>query len=458
MSKPNLLFVFSDQHRACDLGCYGNDQVHSPALDAFAAEAITFRNCISNNPVCVPVRGDLLTGQMPYLHRAMTNDLPIRPDMPSIAHVLNNSGYHTGYIGKWHLGGVPRDRYIPAEERLGFTEWKVAECNHAYDQGYYFDEENKRHEFESHECIGQTDLALEFLGRNEDKPWSLFLSWGPPHAPYENVPSEYLERYEAAAIELRANVAEEILVRTGEFTDTDRVRRDLRGYYALINLIDDQFARLRAELERTGQWENTIVVYTSDHGDMHGSQGLLKKQLPYRESVNVPLMVNWPGHTRGGWTDELIGLVDLPVSLTGLMGLNFEEDVYGRDLSGIFTDPTARGREQVLICDPIPCHQAYDRGGTEWFGVVTPQYTYARSASDAGFALFDDRADPFQQNNLIAAPEMGEIREALAGLTDAELKACGGTVQPWQDCIRNCGLVAEWNRSEERFGRNQAQL
>lgn len=143
--NPNILFLFSDQHRWCDLGCYGNDQIISPNLDAFAQKAIRFNNCISNSPVCVPARGSLLTGLFPLRHGAVSNDLPMRKDVESISHVLAREGYHTGYIGKWHLAGIPRDQYIPeGKGRFGFKEWKVANCNHDYMNAYYYDEENKR--------------------------------------------------------------------------------------------------------------------------------------------------------------------------------------------------------------------------------------------------------------------------------------------------------------------------
>ena len=130
--RPNLLFVFSDQHRYCDLACNGNHQIVSPHFDAFAEKALSFRNCISNSPVCVPARGSLMTGLYPLRHRAVSNDLPIDPGLHSIAHQMNRHGYRTGYIGKWHLGGIPRDAPVPKGARLGFGEWKVCNCNHHY--------------------------------------------------------------------------------------------------------------------------------------------------------------------------------------------------------------------------------------------------------------------------------------------------------------------------------------
>jgi arylsulfatase A-like enzyme len=158
------------------------------------------------------MRGSLLTGLYAWNHRAITNDLPIKSDCESIAHVLSNKNYHTGYIGKWHLGGVPRQKPILKENRLGFDEWKVANCNHNYEAGkaWYYDEENELHITKNFESIEQTDMAVDFIKRRslESKPWFLTLSWGPPHAPYNAVPQEYFDMYNVDEISLPENTAE----------------------------------------------------------------------------------------------------------------------------------------------------------------------------------------------------------------------------------------------------------
>ncbi|MCL2160159.1 MAG: sulfatase-like hydrolase/transferase, partial [Oscillospiraceae bacterium] len=168
--KPNIVFVFSDQHRWCDLGCYGNKEVQSPNFDRFAEGAAVVDCCVSNAPLCVPIRGTLLTGYMPNTHRAATNDLPIRHDIKDISCVLKQNGWHTGYIGKWHLTGVPRDQYVPKEARFGFSEWKINNCNHDYQNWSYYDEDNILHPETTYEPIKLTDLALDFLQRNKSDP------------------------------------------------------------------------------------------------------------------------------------------------------------------------------------------------------------------------------------------------------------------------------------------------
>lgn len=449
---PNILFVFSDQHRWCDLGCYGNADVRSPHLDAFAQEAVRCNECISNSPLCVPARGSLLTGLFPLRHGAVSNDLPMRQHVTSIGATLAQAGYHTGYIGKWHLAGVPRDQCIPqGPGRFGFTEWKVCNCAHNYMDAYYDDEANNRIRIDGYEPVTQTDLAMDFIDRNRGRqPWALVLSWGPPHDPYFALPERYLHQGADRGVHLRPNVPEVIRAARTRTLSREDIAKHHRGYFGHIAALDEQFGRLVATLQETGQLKDTIVVYTSDHGDMLGSQGLTNKQLPYEESIRVPLLVSWPGHTFTGTSDGLIGLVDLPVSLLGLAGVSAPDDTDGRDLHALFVDPAAKGREACYIFDLIPCHQAAARGGTEWRGLRTERYTFARSAADEGFVLFDNRDDPFQMRNLVDAPAHAPLQQELRAQLDG-LIARHDALLPWEALIRRYGLTDAWNRSQAYF-------
>ena len=450
--KPNILFVFSDQHRWSDLGCYGNREVLSPNLDGFAAGAVRFNHGISNAPLCVPMRGTMMTGRFPLRHRAITNDLPIRDDGTSIAHALNAAGYHTAYIGKWHLAGVPRDRFVPPDDRLGFAEWKVCNCNHNYMQAWYDDEENLRHEIAGYEPIGQTDLAVDFIRRNVARRWALTLSWGPPHDPYQLVPQRYLRMYAERDLPLRPNVPAVITDTQHRRLSRADIRRNLQGYYAHITALDEQFGRLIAALESTNQLDRTIVVYTSDHGDMLGSHGYTNKQLPYDESIRVPFLVSWKGNTHVGVSNELIGLVDLPVSLMALAGVSFPPDVDGHDLHTLFLDPGASGPDAVYLFDYVPCHQAADRGGREWRGIRTGRYTFARTATDDGCLLVDNERDPFQMENLVHAPDHRKLKRDLSRMLDAYVSR-HDKLLPWETFIREYGFTDEWNHSQKYFGR-----
>lgn len=449
---PNILLVFSDQHRWCDLGCYGNAQVSSPNLDAFGERATRFTHCIANAPLCVPARASLLTGLHALKHRAITNDLPVRQDVTSLAHVLGEAGYRTGYVGKWHLAGVPRDAPVPrGPARLGFEEWKVCECNHDYMHAYYYDEEDRRVDITGYEPVAQTDLAIDFAKRHRGHPWFLCLSWGPPHDPYHLVPARYAGLYPRRELRLRPNVPERIHDTQTRILSGEQIRTNYQGYYAHITALDEQFGRLLAALDATGQREQTIVIYTSDHGDMLGSQGWTNKQLPYDEAIRVPLLVAWGKYTPGHVTDELIGLVDLPTSILGLVGLRFPDAVDGVDLHRLIIDPEAQGLGACYVYDLVPCHQAMARGGSEWRAIRTKQHTLARTASDTGFALYDNLADPYQMHNLINDPQAASVRAELLAQLDALISRYDELLL-WQEMIRKYGLRQEWNKSQAYFG------
>jgi len=445
---PNILLVFSDQHRSCDLGCYGNAEVSTPHFDAFAKNSAVFTNCISNSPLCVPARGCLMTGLMPNNHRAISNDLPIDSNAQSIATVMNQNGYHTGYIGKWHLGGIPRDKAIKKEDRLGFTEWKVCNCNHDYYKGFYFDEENIRHEIDGYEPVAQTDMAIDFISRQDsENPWGLVLSYSPPHDPYFNVPEQYLNLYRDRVLTLRPNVPDTIFAKKNDIRTKEQIAKYLKGYYAHITALDEQFARILDVLETSGQMENTIVVYTADHGDMLGSNGYLNKQLPYEEAIKVPLMVYQKGKTVPTISDEILSLVDLPVSLLALAGIQFNEKRDGKDLHHLFTQHTAKGLECAYLCDLIPCHQAYDRGSPEWRGIKTARYTYARSYDNSFNVLFDNISDPFQLNNLSS---ITELRNPLEDLLLQMVRSYDEFL-PWDRFLIKNQYLNEWNKSQTYF-------
>ncbi|MFW6293851.1 MAG: sulfatase-like hydrolase/transferase, partial [Spirochaetota bacterium] len=437
------------------LGCYGNVDVYSPVFDGFAAESRRYTTCVSTSPVCVPARGTILSGLHAWQHRAITNDLPVDASVRSLSHALREAGYSTGYVGKWHLGGVPRDRAIPADERLGFEEWKAAECTHDYADSWYHDEDEVRHEIGGFESATHTHIALDFISRHQaarastGEPWALVLSWGPPHDPYDVVPERFRDLYAGKELELRENVSEEVaLIPAGSGTiGRDEIHRRLADYYAQISYLDEQFERLLGELDRLGAADDTIVVYTSDHGDMLGSQGKLMKQLPYDESILMPLIVRWPGHIEPGLESQPVGLVDLAPALCSLAGAALGD---GRA-------PATHDGAQ-LIYNMVPCHQAIDRGETRgWYGLRTERFTYALWDDGQPFCFFDNESDPLQLLNLFAHRSEGSERRAarLHARLEEMLATAGWSVRRWDEVIVGEGYLEAWNESQRWFGRTE---
>lgn len=452
--RLNLLLVFADQMRGQDFGAAGNRRLITPSLDRLAAEGTLLTSAIANCPVCTPSRGCLLTGLNPLTHGAVANDVPIRTDVPSIATLLRAAGYRTGYIGKWHLDGVPRDRFTPpGPRRLGFDDyWAAWNCSHQYFDGkYYLNADEVRH-LDGYEPDAQTRLAARFIEGHRDEPFALVLSWGPPHAPYEQVPQEFLDRYDPSAIELRPNVS------PGSRREADGCRLMLAQYYAAITALDANLGALMQTLEELDLAEDTLLVFTSDHGDMLGSQGTEKKEKPWEESILVPLVMRAPRLLPAGRRmDVLTSLMDLPPTLLELLGVGAPEGMDGRSVAPFLLGQRDDVPRSVPIGIPIIVDQGWTQGMREWRGVRTARHTYART-HDGGWLLYDNLADPYQQHNLVDAPSCAAVRDELEQETRLWLDRFQDPFLHGPDMVRAQGIVEQWNARERYMHADGARV
>jgi arylsulfatase A-like enzyme len=415
-NKPNVVFVFADQWRAQDVGYNGNAGVHTPVIDKLAEESVVFTNAVSGCPVCCPYRASLLTGQYPLTHGVFYNDKPLNPDAVTMAKIYKQAGYETGYIGKWHLNGhepgeetsVARAKFIPEERRQGFDFWQVLECTHDYNNSFYYEDSPERLKWSEYDAIAQTKSAVGYIREKSkgDKPFLLLLSWGPPHEPYETAPEKYRDMYSPRQIEVRPNVPDEL---------RGKARKDIAGYYAHISALDDCMKELLAAVKESGAEDNTIFVFTSDHGDMLYSHGEVKKQKPWDESLMVPFLLRYPKELGKAQkiVDTPVNTPDILPTLLGLSGIEIPASVQGSDYSEVISGEKKSENEAVLIQCPVPFHQwNYSRGGREYRGVRTNRFTYARDLNGP-WLLYDNKLDPFQMNNLIGLDEYVFIRSDL---------------------------------------------
>ncbi|MCL4508843.1 MAG: sulfatase [Chloroflexi bacterium] len=449
---PNLLFVFCDELRRDATGYSGNPDVHTPAIDKLAAEGVQFRQAVANTPVCTPSRGCLLTGCWPQRHGAISNDLPIDPASPSIARALNGAGYRCGYIGKWHLGGIPRSRFVPpGPERLGFDAfWASWNCHHQYLRPRYFLDTPDPIQPEGYEPAIQTDLALTFLQdhheHHQEQPFCLFLSWGPPHGPYRPLPPGYEDRYDPATLHLRPNAV-----------DTPQERTDLAGYYAHMTAMDDQFARLMTALDQHGLRDDTLVVFASDHGSMLGSHGYHNKQFPYEESCGVPLVMRWPPRlSPGSVSDLLIGIVDYAPTLLGLLDVPVPPAMQGRDLTASITGG-APGPDSQYLQELVCCDQARQVHMLPWRAVRTRHATYVRNTAGP-WLLFDNTRDPYQEHNLIGEESARGLQVRLEATLQGYTQALDDPLESAEAVLTRYDKTEAWAEREVflHTGRNMA--
>jgi len=422
--KPNLVFIFADQWRAQATGYADDANAQTPYLDKLAKESINFTNAVSGCPVCSPYRASLMTGQYWLTHGIFYNDKPLNPDSMTIGKVYSRAGYETGYIGKWHLNGHDkntslqegRNAFIPKERRQGFKFWKVRECTHNYNKSYYFADTPVKQFWDGYDAIAQTCEAQKYIRQHTNEtPFVLFMSWGPPHAPYQTAPDKYRRKFSADKIILHPNVPEPL---------KKKAREELAGYYAHIAALDDCIADLIQTIKDCGIEDNTIFVFTSDHGDMLHSHSHTKKQKPWEESVRIPFLLRYPAvHGKTGRKIDMpINTPDIMPTLLGLSGIAIPKSVEGKDFSGVIKGTRSPDNDAVLIMCPVPFHQwGYKRGGREYRGVRTRRYTYVRDINGP-WLLYDNQNDPYQLENLCNNPEYAQIQQKLEKILSRKLK------------------------------------
>ncbi|MHA1698240.1 MAG: sulfatase family protein [Promethearchaeota archaeon] len=420
--KPNIIICLCDQLHGQALGCAGDTNAITPNIDKFARESIYFTNAVAGIPVCTPSRACLITGKYPLTHGVFLNDVYLQQDPNSIARIFSRAGYSTAYIGKWHLDGHgSRSLYIPRERRQGFDYWKALECTHDYFNSFYYaDDDPSIRKWNGYDAIAQSKDACQFIEHAVQeckKPFFLILSWGPPHNPYNNAPVEFKRKFKPRRIELRPNVPKKF---------HKRARKDLSGYYSHVAALDYCFSMINNTIKKCNIKDDTILIFTSDHGDMLYSHGEIRKQRPWDESIIVPLIIRYPrvlGRSKSV-VNIPINTPDVMPTLLGLCNLPIPETVQGRDFSKILKGQEPMPPDNpVLITCPAPFgeFQRIRHGGREYRGVRTSRYTYVRDLTGS-WLLYDNLNDPYQRENLLGKTEgrmlEKELHDTLSFLLD----------------------------------------
>lgn len=442
---PNVIWVLTDQLRGQALSLYGDPNVHTPNLDRLAHEGRHFPNALSGTPLCTPARGSFLTGRYPHHSTAPTHDSAFDSTRPTIAHVLEDAGYRTCYIGKWHLDGrerassdepghiEARTRIIPPERRGGFQDWFGFEfSNRPFDTYVNVDEENGTtvRKVEGYQTDGLTDILLDWIQRRDrDSPFFAVLSVEPPHSPY-TAPAEAMRGHTPAGIRFRPNVPE-----------VESVRRvasaELAGYYAAIERIDENVGRIRDALEAEGIADDTYIVFFSDHGDLHGSHGQFRKTAPWEEAIRVPLIVGGPSdeHQELDYAaiDSLVNHVDIAPTTLGLCGVAVPDWMEGHDYSprvlqeSWHDSPTPDDEpDAAYLSLPIPTghEHSVDR---EYRGVITRDGWKYVCLEEQPWLMFHLSEDPYEQVNLAHNTRWAVERGRLNALLSEWVSRTGDT-------------------------------
>lgn len=448
--QPNVLIILADQLglNHCGYANYWNGSHYTghaitPNLDQFASQAINFRNTVANTPVCSAFRASLMTGKYTTSHGMVINELRLNPYQDCLGHVLTRGGYNTAYIGKWHLyanvlgdHSNPDNSFVPrGVHRLGFNGyWAAFNFHHDYYSTYYHTESKDKIFWDPgvYEPDGQTDLALDWLkcrAQKSSSPFAMVLSWGTPHDPWNdgNVPAEYRAMFSGTSFPNSPNYKpanDPYADGWATLSSTDRAALESwrRNYYAMTTNLDWNFGRIMQYLETSGLAENTIVVFSSDHGEMFGAQGRRAKNIFYDEAARIPFLVRWPGHvSAGSISDACLSTVDFAPTFLGLLGFQAPSRMDGTNCSHMVLGQTGPEPDAAFLQGTGAT--ANWNTGHEWRAVRDKRYTYAKyritRAGAAQELLFDNVADPYQITNMVADPgQQTLLQQMRTKLTD----------------------------------------
>lgn len=439
VKKPNVVYILTDQWRAQAFGYTGDPNVKTPRIDEFVKESVNFSNAVSVCPVCTPHRASLMTGRYPTTTGMIVNDIYLPSEELCMAEIFKAQGYNTAHIGgKWHLDGHGRMNNVAPERRQGFDFWMGSECTHNYqNEHYYINDDPEMKFYKGYSPYAIANAANEYMvnNKNDEKPFLLFISIGTPHFPHGSAPEEMKKMYPMENLVLAPNV---------NLKQEERVRKELQGYYGHCTATDKAVGNIIDKMKELDIMENTIFVFTSDHGEMMGSHGHrpFKKQVGWDESIKVPFLISYPNmeQNKGAVINAPINTPDILPSLLGLANLEIPNSIEGEDLSELIRNPDPEADRSALVMNLIPF--ADNRNGEAYRLVRTKQYTFERQL-DGPSKLFDNIADPYQMNNLVNTPEYSELQAHLDSELTKKLEAIGDELNPSEYYLEKWGYVMD---------------
>ncbi|MBT9775067.1 sulfatase-like hydrolase/transferase [Clostridium sp. MCC353] len=446
MKRPNIIFYFTDQQRWDTCGVYGQPLPVTPNLDALARDGVVFEEAYSPQPVCGPCRAVFQTGKYPTQTGCFRNNLALPPGVKTVADYFNEAGYETAYIGKWHLASsgelekTPVDDFtitaVPPERRGGYKGfWRAADVleftSHGYG-GYVFDENMNQCTFTGYRVDCITDFALEYLdGYTGERPFFMTISHIEPHHQndrncYEG-PHGSKERF--ADYQLPGDLA--ALKGNAEEMYPD--------YLGCCCSLDENLGRITGKLKELGIFEDTVIIYASDHGShfmTRNRDGHLNgyddyKRTCHSAALHVPLVIAGPGFRGGKRVSDLVSTASLPKTFLAMAGIDVGEEMIGEDLRCV-AEGMAAGRENVVFAQI-----SESRVGR---CVRTKDYLYsvyapginggAKADSDIYLDdfLYDLSKDPYELNNLVGDSRYDQVRDRMADLLAAQMKKAGEKV------------------------------
>ncbi|MBZ0293735.1 MAG: sulfatase-like hydrolase/transferase [Anaerolineae bacterium] len=420
MPRPNVIVFFTDQQRWDTTGVHGNPLDLTPNFDRMARSGTHVYHSFTCQPVCGPARSCLQTGLYATNTGSYRNGIPLSQDLRTLAHYFKDGGYRTGYIGKWHL--AEKDP-VPPEERGGYDYWLAANTleftSDAYDTVVY-DDEQQAVKLPGYRVDALTDAAIHYVNDNQEDPFFLFVSYLEPH--HQNhrddypAPDGYAERYAGRW------VPQDLAALGGSS------QQHLAGYFGMVKRLDEALGRLLDALKSLNMLDNTIVLFTSDHGCHFKTRNSEYKRSCHESSIRVPTAVCGPGFDGGGQLRDLISLVDIPPTLLDAAGLPVPDVMEGRSFLPLVSREPVDWPDEVFI--QISESQVGRAVRTKrWkYCVVAPDANGWDTASEDVYRetfLYDLLADPYELTNLIDLDSHREVAQIMRARLVRRMLACG---------------------------------
>ena len=427
-TKPNIVFIFSDQQRWDTLGCYGQSLDITPNLDRLARDGVQFESAFTCQPVCGPARACLQTGKYATEVGCFENGIALPEDERTIAHSLSEAGYEVGYIGKWHLGtnrpeGLSWEDFrretepVPPERRGGYSDFWLASdvlefTSHSYD-GHMFDAEGNKREFPEgrYRVDAQTDWVIEYLRtRGGEKPFFLFASYLEPHHQNDHGhfegPRGSKERFKDFAI-------------PGDLADTGGDwREEYADYLGCCRSLDESVGRICQEVEELGIADDTLIIYMSDHGCHFRTRNGEYKRSCHESSLRIPLVVRGPGFRGGRVVTELVSLIDVPPTVLRAGGVAPPGDLQGRPVQHLVAGQAADWAQEVFAqISESHCGRAIRTDKWKYSVRAPKEFAHPRLTDSEVYVedcLYDLDKDPHERENLVREDGLGDVRAGLA--------------------------------------------
>lgn len=438
-SKPNLLIIQTDEHNFRTLGCYrktlSDEQsfiwgkgniVETPNIDWLADRGALCTSYYASTPVCSPSRASFMSGKFPQNTPVITNNIPMSDDLVTFAEVLYRKGYATGYSGKWHLDGTGKPQWEPVR-KFGFEDnkymfnrghWKqledgpegprVAARDHHGDPSYDISGANKN----NFTTDFLTQKTIDFINEHKNEPFCYMVSLPDPHGP-DVVRAPYDTMYNHMQFEI-PDTYEDAQIRQPDWVSSKGQKMSQKAmvrYFGMVKCIDDNIGRILKTLETSGILNNTIVVFTSDHGDLLGEHGRNNKGVPFEGSAKIPFVLYYPAKVeKKTIIDEALTTVDFMPTILALLGVENPDQQDGRDASGLFTKESKNWKDIAFIRGTGQNNQTSD---LNWFGAITDRYKLIYDPIGDPW-LIDLEKDPNELHNFYNELTYKTIRKDLA--------------------------------------------